>query len=216
MKIAVSFFSVLIVLIGSMLFVQYQVYSDQLDSVEQGFKYSQEIEIVYRGESLDIRQHFKNLPEHDLSIQWPKDAVNPSCFIETEQSCSRLTEDTTKFTAGETRAQSVSYVIPLDGGLSSRELMKNVFVSLAGGEVQFSTVHISTESDIEGQWVTGLPLIGEQQLALVNYTMFSGTGQVKDLFWQTGEFALQKQTDVLSIYSKAPLKNAFYEKLEKV
>lgn len=216
MKFAVGFFSVLVAIVGAMLFVQYQVYSDELDNQVEDYMYSQEIEIVYRGESLDIRHHFKNLPKQAIDIQWPKAAVSPSCFIEAEQSCSRLTEDTLKFAEGETQAQSVSYVIPMKDGLTSRALMKNVFATLKGGDVRFSTVHITTDRTIQGQWVTGLPLIGQQQLDLVNYTMFSGTGKVKDLFWQTGPFTLQKQEDTLAVYSETPLKNAFYEKLAQV
>ncbi|MEK4424311.1 RNA polymerase II [Solibacillus sp. FSL K6-1523] len=216
MKIAVSFFSFLAVIIGTMLFVQYQVYSEQLDTVDKGYHYSQEIEIVYRGESLDIRQHFKNLPTEEIAIQWPKSAVNPNCFIENENSCARLSEDSTKFKAGETRAQSISYVIPLENGLQSGKLLKNIFATLNNGNILFSTVHITTDRNVEGQWVTGLPLIGEQQLTLVNYVMFSGAGPVKDIFWQDGGFDLQKQTDILSIYSKTPLQAAFYDKLEQV
>lgn len=216
MKFAVSFFSVLVVIIGAMLFVQYQVFSDELDNQVEGYAYSQEIEIVYRGESLDVRHHFKNLPKQEIDIQWPKSAVNPSCFIETEHSCTRLTEDTLKFAEGETHAQSVSYVIPMKDGLTSRQLMKNVFATLKGGDVRFSTVHITTDPDIGGQWMTGLPLVGQQQLKLVNYTMFSGEGKVKDLFWQIEPFAIQKQTETLAIYSKTPLKTAFYDKLANV
>lgn len=196
--------------------MQFQVYSDKVDSIEKGYRYSQEIEIVYRGESLDIRQHFKNLPSEELLIEWPKASINPNCFIENEHSCARLSDDSTKFKAGETRAQSISYVIPLKNGLQSRKLMKNVFATLKKGDVQFSTVHISTEKEVEGQWVTGLPLIGEQQLSLVNYSMFSGEGPVKDLFWQDDGFTLQNDMGVVSIYSRTPLKAAFYEKLEKV
>ncbi|AWE06560.1 RNA polymerase II [Lysinibacillus sp. 2017] len=216
MKIAVSIFSFLAIIIGTIVFVQFQVYSDEVDSIEKGYKYSQEIEIVYRGESLDIRQHFKNLPSDEVTIQWPISAVNPNCFIENEHSCSRLSEDSSKFKEGDTRGQSISYTIPLEKGLQSQKLMKNVFTTLKNGDVQFSTVHITTDHDIEGQWVTGLPLIGEQNLALVNYTMFSGKGPVTDLFWQSGGFDLQNQSDVLSIYSKTPLTAAFYEKLAKV
>src|SRR5690606_35282007 len=84
------------------------------------------------------------------------------------------------------------------------------------GDVQFYTVHISTGKELKGQWVTGLPLIGEQNLSLVNYSMFSGEGPVKDLFWQDGDFALQNEVGVVSIYSRTPLKAVFYEKLEKV
>lgn len=196
--------------------MQFQVYSDEVDSTEKGYRYSQEIEIVYRGESLDVRQHFKNLPNEELTIEWPKASINPECFIENEHSCARLSEDSTKFKAGETRAQSISYVIPLENGLQSRKLIKNVFATLKSGDVQFSTVHISTEKEVKGQWITGLPLIGEQNLSLVNYSMFSGEGAVKDLFWQDGDLSLQNEMGVVSIYSETPLKAAFYEKLAKV
>lgn len=196
--------------------MQFQVYSDKVDSTEKGYRYSQEIEIVYRGESLDIRQHFKNLPTEELTIEWPKASINPDCFIENEHSCVRLSDDSNKFKAGETRAQSISYVIPLKNGLQSRKLMKNVFATLKNGDVQFSTVHISTEKEVKGQWITGLPLIGEQNLSLVNYSMFSGEGAVKDLFWQDGDFALQDKVGVVSIYSRTTLKAAFYEKLENI
>lgn len=216
MKIAVSIFSFLAILIGAIVFVQFQVYSEEVETIEKGFNYSQEIEIVYRDESLDIRQHFKNLPSKEVTIQWPSSSVNPSCFIENEHSCSRLTEDSLKFKEGDTRAQSISYTIPLEKGLQSQKLMKNVFATLKNGDVQFSTVHITTDKDVEGQWVTGLPLIGEQHLALVNYTMFSGKGPIMDLFWQSGSLDFQKQSDVLSIYSSTPLSEAFYEKLAKV
>ncbi|MER2105454.1 MAG: RNA polymerase II [Solibacillus sp.] len=216
MKFAVSFFSMLVVIVGAVLFWQYQVFSDQLDKQVEDYTYSQEIEIVYRGESLDIRHHFKNLPKQEIDIQWPKAAVNPGCFIEAEYSCTRLTEDTLKFAEGETHAQSVSYVIPMKSGLTSRELMKNVFATLKGGDVHFSTVHITTDRDINGQWITGLPLVGQQQLKLVNYSMFSGTGKVKDLFWQAEPFTIQKQAETLAIYSKTPLKTAFYDKLANV
>lgn len=216
MKIAVSIFSFLAILIGTVLFMQFQVYSNELDTIEKGYPYSQEIEIVYHGESLDIRQHFKNLPTEEISIEWPKKAINPNCFIENENSCARLSEDSLTFKAGETRAQSISYVIPLEKGLQSSKLMKDVFATLKKGNVQFSTVHISTPPEIQGEWVTGLPLIGEQKLTLVNYTMFSGRGAVKDLFWQDGVIDLQHQSDVLSIYSKTELTPAFYEKLKTV
>jgi hypothetical protein len=216
MKIAVSIFSFLAILIGTIGFVQFQVYSNEVDSIEKGYNYSQEVEIVYRGESLDIRHHFKNLPTENISIEWPANSINPNCFIENEHSCSRLSEDFSRFKEGDTRAQSISYVIPLEKGLQSGKLIKDVFATLKNGDVQFSTVHISTEKDVVGQWVTGLPLIGEQNLALVNYMMFSGVGPVKDLYWQAGEFDLHKSTDVLSIYSKTPLSSAFYEKLANV
>lgn len=205
MKIAVSLFTALIVVIGAMLFMQYQVYSDQGTPTNEAYTYSQEIEITYRAGSLDIRHHFKNLPQDELEIVWPTAAVDPQCFLETEYSCARLSEDKTVFKAGENRSQSISYMIPIEGGLTAKKLMKNVFATLQNGDVKFSTVHISTDSGVSGQWVTGLPLIGQQSLALVNYSMFSGTGAVKDLYWQQDGLTLQKKTDVLSLYANGSI-----------
>ncbi|MFF5993201.1 RNA polymerase II [Lysinibacillus sp. KU-BSD001] len=205
MKFAVSLFATFSIIVGAMLFMQYQVYSNQDIPTNEAFTYSQEIEITYRAGSLDIRHHFKNLPNDSLEIVWPALATDRNCFLETEYSCARLSEDKATFEAGENRTQSVSYIIPLEGGLTSENVVKNVYASLKNGDVKFSTVHISTESSVAGQWVTGLPLIGQQSLALVNYSMFSGNGQVYDLYWQQTGLALQKKTDALSIYANTDI-----------
>lgn len=216
MKIAISFFSVLLLLTSGLLFFQYQVYSSNLEEGNGDFTYSQEIEIIYRDNSLDIRQHFKNLPNQKIQIEWPTTAKNPLCFIETENSCKRLTDDLTAFDKGETRSQSVSYIIPLDGGLQSKKLIQDVFAELNNGAVRFTTVHISTDSGVVGQWVTGIPLIGQQSLSLVNYAMFSGEGQIDDLYWQSGNFALQFEKPVVSIYSEQPVSTELREAIEKL
>lgn len=216
MKFALSFFSILALIITGTLFFQYQAYSSDLESGNGEFYYSQEIEIVYRENSLDIRQHFKNLPSQKVHIKWPENAVNPTCFIDNKNSCNRLSEDMTYFKTGDTKAQSVSYIIPLENGLQDKMFIQNVFATLINGETSYSVVHISTDSKIKGQWVTGLPLIGQQQLSLVNYTMFSGSGTVQDLYWQAGELQVQKQTPVLSIYAKQAVSNEILTALESI
>lgn len=205
MKFAISFFTALLIAVGALLFMQYQVYSSQDIPTNEAYHYSQEIEITYRAGSLDVRHHFKNLPSDKIEIVWPATAIDRQCFLESENSCVRLSEDKTVFEAGEKQAQSISYVVPVEGGLTSPKLLKNVFALLQNGDVKFSTVHISTDNTIAGQWVTGVPIIGQQSLSLVNYTMFSGTGPVRDLFWQTGGVVLQKKTDSISIYATSGL-----------
>ncbi len=205
MKFAISFFTALLIAAGALLFMQYQVYSDQDVPTKDAYTYSQEIEITYRGGKLDIRHHFKNLPDDQVEIIWPATAIDRQCFLESETSCSRLSEDKKVFKAGEKQAQSISYVIPVEGGLTSPKLLKNIFTLLQNGAVGFSTVHISTDSATKGQWVTAVPMIGQQSLSLVNYTMFSGKGVVKDLFWQTGGVVLQKKTDGVSVYTRKGL-----------
>jgi len=214
MKFAMSFFSILALIITGTLFFQYHAYSSDLETGDGEFHYSQEIEIVYRENSLDIRQHFKSLPNQKVEIKWPENAVNPSCFIDNEKSCDRLSKEVSYFNKGETKSQSVSYIIPIKGGLKDKMLIQNVFATLTNGESSYSVVHISADSKIVGQWITGLPLVGQQKLSLVNYTMFSGYGTVRDIYWQTGNLKAQEQTPVLSIYSSGAISKDFLKSLE--
>ncbi|MFU8646348.1 RNA polymerase II [Lysinibacillus sp. RSDA_15] len=216
MKFALSFFSILVLIISGTLFFQYHAYSSDLETGIGDFHYSQEIEIVYRENSLDIRQHFKNLPNQKVKIKWPGKATNPSCFIENEKSCDRLSDEVSYFAKGETKSQSVSYIIPIEGGLKNKMLLQDVFATLINGEASYSIVHISTDSKINGQWITGLPLVGQQQLSLVNYTMFRGNGTVHDLYWQAGKLKVQEQTPVLSIYAQQAVPNDFLKSLESL
>lgn len=202
MKFAISIFSMLLIVIGAMLFVQFQVYSDQEHVMERDFHYTQEIEIEYREGSLDVRHHFKNLPKSSVEIVWPSLSVDAGCFLEQEHSCNRLDEAKTKFEAGENHAQSLSYVIPLNGQLQADKLLEDVFVKLKLGDASYTTVHITTSPEVTGTWITGLPTIGQQQLSLVNYTMFAGTGGVEDIYWMKQGAAYTKKTDAYSIYAK--------------
>ncbi len=214
MKFAMSFFSILALIITGTIFFQYQAYSSDLETGNGEFHYSQEIEIVYRENSLDIRQHFKNLPNQKVKIKWPKNAIDPSCFIENEKSCNRLSQEVSYFAKGDTKSQSVSYIIPIEGGLKDKMLLQNVLATLTNGDASYTVMHISTDSKTVGQWITGLPLVGQQQLSLVNYTMFSGNGTVRDIYWQAGNLKVQEQTPVLSIYAQQAISKDFLKSLE--
>ncbi|RHW39754.1 RNA polymerase II [Lysinibacillus yapensis] len=216
MKFAISFFGLLLLAISGMLFFQFQVYSSHLETGEDKFSYTQEIEITYRNGSLDIRQHFRNLPNQEVNISWPNLAVSTDCFLETKTSCDRLSDDKTKFLSGEARNASLSYIIPLDGKLRSKQLLKDIFVTLKNGQATYSTVHISTDNQLKGQWITGLPLVGNQTLSLVNYSMFSGTGGVSEIYWQRGEMNMHKVADHLSIYSESTLNTKLSKQLESL
>lgn len=205
MKFAVSIFTTFVIIIGAILFVQYQVYSDHVEDEESPFSYSQEIEVFYRSNSLDIRHHFKNLPEQKVELTLPKNISTFECFLEAEYSCDRLDKISKSILPGKTRSQSISYVIPLEEGLSSSQLLKDVFVQLPLGEAKFSIVHITTDSMTKGQWITGLPLIGEQQLSLVNYMMFSGEGAVKDLYWDSKVKTNQSIHSSISLHTNEPI-----------
>lgn len=214
MKYAVSLFLVLLVTVSGLLFYQYQAYSDKLESSDGNFNYTQEIEIVYRKDSLDIRQHFTNLPNKSIKINWPIKAVSPDCFLESENSCERLTENKTEFKKSDIRSQSLSYIIPLNKGLKNGQLLKDIFVTLEDGSASYSTVHITTDSDVKGDWISGLPHVGNQKLKLVNYSMFSGTGPVTELYYQSGKLKLQQESKQVSVFSEKPLSKSFKKALK--
>ena len=216
MRFAVSIFTTLVIIIGAVLFVQYQVYSDRAQTEVNEFNYTQEIEVVIRDNSLDVRHHFKNLPNQQVNVNLPSSALEVECFLETSSSCERLSEDRKSFQAGDVRSQSISYVIPLTQPLTANFILKNIFASLPLGEATYSIVHITTDSQIVGQWVTGLPLIGQQQLKLVNYAMFSGDGQVKDLYWTPNNTTVQKISEQLTVYSNEPVSAQLKEALGKM
>lgn len=216
MKFAVSIFTTLVIIIGTVLFVQYQVYSEKNLSGMNSFEYTQEIEVVYRENSLDIRHHFKNLPNQNIELVLPAKAQAIECFLETGSSCDRLAEGMNTIKAGDVKSQSISYVIPLKEEFKGNIILKDVFASLPKGEAIYSIVHISTSSEIQGQWITGLPLIGQQQLKLVNYAMFSGEGQVKDLYWTSKNTTVQNISDQLTVFSDKPLSANFKEEMSKL
>ena len=213
MKFAVSIFTTFVIIIVAVLFVQYQVYSDELENSKDSFHYSQEIEIFYRADRLDIRHHFKHLPEQEVELVLPNGVTSVECFLEAEYSCDRLDGIIKSILPGQTRSQSISYVIPVEGGLSTSKLLEDVFVELQLGEAKFSVVHISTDSMIKGQWATGLPLIGAEQLSLVNFAMFSGEGPVKDLYWDSRALTSQSIQPAFSIYSEQPISIELKESL---
>jgi len=216
MKYAVTLFSMLLLVVGAMLFVQYEVYSNEELTTKKEFSYTQEIEIVYRENSLDIRQSFTNLPNEEIEVIWPAAAIDSDCFLEKEHSCNRLNDEKTKFKVGENRSQSISYVIPLKDGLQGEKLIEDVFATLKLGNVSYTTLHITTSSNVTGTWITGLPFIGQQQLSLVNYSMFEGTGDVKDLYWMKEKVAFYHKANNYSVYAKQNVTNEQSEKLNNL
>lgn len=216
MKYAISSVMVLLMIVSVLLVIQYQAYSNKDEEAVGPFNYTQEIEIVYRDDSLDIRQHFANLPNRDIEINWPKQATNPDCFMESKNSCARLNETKTGFKKGDIRSQSISYIIPLNKGIKNDQLLADIFATLKEGNTTYSTVHITTNSDVKGSWISGLPQIGEQKLKLINYSLQSGTGTISDLYYQTGKLKLQESSEQVSVYSEKPLAKDFKDELNKI
>ncbi|WP_313891393.1 hypothetical protein [Psychrobacillus sp.] len=206
MKIVITFISVLLIVVNSVLLLfQYNVYSSSLADSEQSFFYEQEIELKFKTDKMVVKQHFSNLPKDETTISWPILSENRSCNVSKNNSCDRLSEDLTTFLEGETSKQSISYEIPLANGLEDGKTLTEFMAKLDDGGVSYTTLHITDELKRGGMWVSGLPIIGETSLDLIDYTLAFGAGKVTDLYWQKEVLPVIYEDNYFTFYSKKVL-----------
>ncbi|KFL42661.1 hypothetical protein CH76_11000 [Lysinibacillus sp. BF-4] len=201
MKFAFGLFAVLTGIIGGTLFFQYQTYSADLAAGNHAYYYAQEIETSFSNDELHVKHHFKGLPNQRMDIILPTHAKDVACLVEDTASCTRVDETMTYLTMGEATTQSISYTVPIAGGLAENKLLQNMFVQLKNGEVSYSILHMATDKVMAGNWITGLPFVGEQKLSMITNTMFSGDGDVRDLYWSVQPITLQQKEQHYSIYA---------------
>lgn len=215
-KIAVFVFGLSLLVIAGLAFFQYQGFSENVDAGTAPFSYTQEIEVIYSEQALQIRHTFNDLPNQPIPIAWSTQANEMACYVEATTSCDRLADDAYSFLAGETSAQTVVYNVPLANGLPNQLLLEQIFAQLPNGTATNSVVHVSTANAKKGQWVTGLPLTSSSTLEGITYTMFSGAGNVYDLYWQAGDFALKASNEELSVYSAYNVTDKFMQEVERM
>ncbi|MFJ7825066.1 hypothetical protein [Psychrobacillus sp. NPDC096623] len=215
MKFVLSFLCLLLIVTNSVLLLfQYDAYSSGLEENGQAFYYEQEVDMTVKKDKLVIKQHFNNMLNEEITILWPINSQNRSCDLETSDSCSRLTEDLTKFKAGEDSTQSVSFEIPLVDGLIDGQLIQDFLVKLDTGGVSLTSLHITDEVKRGGMWVSGLPVIGKTSLDLIDYTLSFGAGDVQELYWQQEVLPIQYEDENFTIYASSTLSDEVTNLLE--
>ncbi|WP_144509381.1 hypothetical protein [Bacillus sp. FJAT-22090] len=206
MKIVISIISTLLVIINStLLLFQYHVYSSSKEEGGQSFFYEQEIEIKLKKDKMIIKQHFSNLPKEQMVITWPISSENRSCDLSTSDSCSRLSEDLALFNEGDMDKQSISYEIPIVDGLRDGELFTGFLAKIENGGVSYTTLHVTDEVKRGGMWISGLPIIGSTSLSLIDYTLFFGTGNISELYWQKESIPVKYENDYFTVHSNENL-----------
>lgn len=164
--------------------------------------YTQEIEVVNRPDALYIRHHFHHLSEGRQEIVWPATSVNRSCFPADVASCERLEENVIAFLEGENRSQSISYEVPKERPMQSNALIHEPFVKLHGMKAEFTSVHITDETELGGMWLNGLQRIGHKKMNTIDYTFYRGSGEVTNLYWQKHELPIVYQGEKLSVFGE--------------
>lgn len=207
MKFATILFSILIFINGLLLTFQYHVFSTNSSEEEKAYHYTQDIEIVYKGNFLYINQVFSGLPEKAVKIDWPKESKVKSCGKSSQDTtdsagCDRLDKTLTTITDGGNSKQAISYRIAVSKkGVKNGQFFSDIFASLKKGIADQTSIQMVDEKRIGGQWYTGLPKIGEQSLTLVDYAYFKGDGSVYELYWQKKKQAKAFDSKELTVYT---------------
>ncbi|KAA0966622.1 hypothetical protein FQ087_10470 [Sporosarcina sp. ANT_H38] len=192
---------VLLLIVNSLLIYMHYYQAEGANGHELDIAtFTQEIEVVNRPEGLHIRQHFSGLSNVRHEIVWPKDSINRSCYLVDATSCNRLDENSIAFLEGENDRQSISYVIPKEGLMKQTALYREPFAGLHGSSASYTLFHMTDETGIGGLWVNGLKRVGAKKMTNINYALFRGEGEVKDLYWQRTNLPVLYAGDRLSVY----------------
>lgn len=217
MKFVISFLTMSLVVVNSVLLLfQYHVYSSSLEEEAQSFYYEQEVELSFKSDRVIVKQHFRHLPQKQLTISWPISSENRSCNLSTSDSCNRLSDDLISFDEGESPEQSISYEIPLADGLMDGKLLTGFLAKIEKGGVSYTTLHVTDELKRGGMWVSGLPVIGTTSLDLIDYTLSYGVGNITDLYWQQEIIPVKYENDYFTVHSTEDLSEELRARLDNL
>lgn len=200
LKITVRLLILLLLVDGLLLYMHYRDAGNLTAKGHGKMTYSQEIEVTNRHDGLYVRHHFKDLSAEKQTIEWPAISTKRSCYMEDIEACARLDEDVTTFVAGEESEQSIMYVIPKEQAMQQTALYKNVFASLSGAKSSSSLLHLTDEMGLGGLWVNGLELVGSKKMDLIDYSLFQGSGELTDLYWQRNRQPIAYEGNQLSVF----------------
>lgn len=199
-----------------LLLFQYHVYSSSLEENGSSFFYEQEIEMKMKDDKIIVKQHFSNMPKEKIAITWPIFSENRSCDLSTGGGCDRLSEDLATFQEGEITNQSISFEIPVSEELQDGSIMTDFIAKLDTGAVSYTTLHITDELKRGGMWVSGLPLVGNTSLDLIDYSLSFGSGNITELYWQKEVLPIRYDDNYFTLYSANELSEELLDQLKEL
>lgn len=195
---------ILLLIVNGLLIYMHYYQAVGADSKELSVAtFTQEIEVVNRPDALHVRQHFSGLSDARHEIVWPKASTNRTCYLADATSCNRLDENTIAFLEGDNERQSISYEIPKKGPMKQTALFNEPFAGLHGSSASYTLFHMTDETGIGGLWVNGLERVGAKKMTNINYALFRGKGEVKDLYWQRNNLPVLYAGDRLSVFGES-------------
>ena len=92
---------------------------------------------------------------------------------------------------------------PKKGLMKQTALFNEPFAALHASSASYTLFHMTDETGIGGLWVNGLERVGTKKMTNINYSLFSGKGEVKELYWQRNNLPVLYAGDRLSVYGES-------------
>lgn len=218
-KLSFSLFIILTSSIGSMLFWQWNAYSEQndipnKDLVEKG---QQVLTVEAKVNHLQVTQYIKGLTSgKEYRITVPESISEWSCIQTDGNNCDSKDENPSSFIA-EDGGITIALDIPINQKQSSF-LINDWMVQLPDVEITDTSIKIIDTVRREGTWITGLPLKGHSELELIDYYVFAGKEDTTSLFWHSTPLFVNNDQESVVYYLKEEKKGAVpsFESLQKI
>ncbi|MCR2820835.1 stalk domain-containing protein [Lederbergia panacisoli] len=204
MKRIISFFIILICLVGALLFYQWEGYSSQTDEKIKNIQ--QTIKLKTSKDRLQIEQSIKGLEVKLYKIKVPKEAIDIKCISNKEQECTiqssnqvMLKHETVTFT----------YELPIVHNVKSL-LLQNYSVQVQDIVIDKTKVQLSDYAWRNGNWISTSETTNVRKMDLVDYYVMEDKASEPVLYWQQEQLHLTELDKKLAIYSNKKLHNDLY------
>lgn len=209
-KTVIILFTILVSVLGSILFWQWNAYSDQgdLPRGKQLEEANQQITVETKGELLQITQQISGLStKQEYRIVFPDSIKEWNCINEDGDSCNSNDENPSTFLA-EDGFLTVKYSVKPNKGSF---LLNDWIGRFPDVSIIKSSIEIIDSMRREGTWVAGIPLKGFEKLKNIDYYVFEGSENTPSLFWLSEPLSDKKARENMEYYlpnsSKSPSYN---------
>jgi hypothetical protein len=206
-KLSFTLLFILNLVIGIMLFWQWNVYSqyNEQTSGKKAETAEQEITVETKEKLLEVTQKIKGLhSEKEYRIMVPDTISEWSCLKEDGNTCDSLDENPLSFLA-ENGTLKVTY--SLTPNKNGPFLLNEWMVRFPDVSIEETTIEIIDSTRRDGTWVAGFPLKGHNKLDLIDYYVFKGEGQVSSLYWQPSPLEKLKGSQSVQFFVKDKTQN---------
>lgn len=154
-----------------------------------------QIEISHIKDRLLISQTFFNVRGQEIPVHYPESATNFKCGLEQNIDCP-------EFINAKNKNIHFHYEIPFDPTQNS-SVLQDWYVKFDNMNIKETTINISVDNELTGEWVTSAPLIYNEEMENVHYFSFESKDNMNfPLIWSKESLTYATIDGKVFIYSQ--------------